>query len=225
MPALLEPLDEPESSFPFAALHEVNERCIELLVHAARSEKTPPFAMVIPLRDALRESDPASRRRAALRGFLLVDMGFEQSDWWRMLKHDGANGLRSERSLGHFPRRTGVSLARATLMLAWHSVHADPDAALAVLGLHREVAAAIGSMQLADIDRIADRQFRRVRPRWADRPSIWRAILLSAQIERAALRRDADFHALQLLAGDALARGMHRDRRAAHRQAPRAAGL
>jgi hypothetical protein len=49
----------------FSDSRRVNERCIELLVNAARSESTAAFPLVRQLRDALKMSDPEIRRRAA----------------------------------------------------------------------------------------------------------------------------------------------------------------
>jgi hypothetical protein len=74
--------------FPYKALHEVNERCIELLVNAARSEPAAGFPLVRHLRDILRISDPEIRRRAAGRSILLVDIAFHDGDWWRGVKRE-----------------------------------------------------------------------------------------------------------------------------------------
>jgi hypothetical protein len=66
----------------------------------------------------------------------------------------------------------------------------------------REVADTIGTMQVTEFDAIADRHFRRLAPRWGDRPAIWRQLLLAAAAEKESHTREADLHALQVLAGD-----------------------
>jgi hypothetical protein len=87
-------------------------------------------------------------------------------------------------------------------MTAWEGIRVDTDAACVVLGMVREVADVISTMQVTEFDAIADRHFRRLAPRWLDRPGIWRQLLLAAAADKPACTRDLDLHALQLLAGD-----------------------
>ena len=202
MPLIDKHPPDPLQVFPFAALTEVNERCIELLVNAARSDARPPFSFVTSLREILRSSSPAIRRKAASRCYLLIDMELADPEWWRTVLQRPDRTPRSGRWADGFPRRTAVPLARATLMLAWQGVRTDTDVACAVFGMHRKVAEVVNSMQLSDIDRISDRHFRCTKPRWADRPSIWRELLLSARAEKPAAARDVNLHALRLLAND-----------------------
>src|ERR1700683_2359079 len=57
-------------------LQDVNERCIELLIHAARKDSPGTLSLVIHLHDLLRALTPETRTRAAQRALLLVDMQF-----------------------------------------------------------------------------------------------------------------------------------------------------
>ena len=194
----------PVSAFPFAALHEVNHRCVELLVQAAYAPPPPPFSLITPLRELLRRADPLMRTAAASHHFLLLEMQFNQPAWWRTVTQNPERSSRGTPESGCLPRRSGVGLARATVTVAWHCIHADPVVASVVLGMHSEVAAMIGSMPLSDIDRLATRHFRRLRPRWADRPEVWRSLLLASQPDAALAVRDFDLRALQLLLGGLL---------------------
>jgi hypothetical protein len=196
-----EPLKVPSAAFPFAALHEVNERCIELLVNEARAEKRPPMPLVIPLRELLRNTGPEARRRAAQRGLLLIDMEFQDAEWWRAVRTQPEKQWRTTAWRGSFPRRSAVPLGRATLMLAWHSLHADRDTSCVLLGMTAAVAELIANLQLVEIDQIANRRFRHVQPRWHDQPSIWRTLLLAAQVNKADAMRDFNLHGLQLMTG------------------------
>jgi hypothetical protein len=186
---------------------EVNERCLELLVYAARQEPKGSFTLVAELRELLKTADPAIRRRAACRSFLLVDMEFGNSDWWR-----GAGSQLSEQARlpswrGSFPRASGARLARATLLLAWNSLRAarDPAAARLLLGMTVEVGDLIASLKFDQIDRIAEKRLRFVRPRWDDRPAVWRRLLLAARADDQKLMGEFNVHALQLLAGELMA--------------------
>jgi hypothetical protein len=64
------------------------------------------------------------------------------------------------------------------------------------------VADIIVGLSLSDIELLVERRFRHVRPRWEDRPAVWRALLLAAESEDFRKKRDFDLYSLQLLTGD-----------------------
>lgn len=183
---------------------EVNERCMEMLVTAARCERGIPFPLVAELRGLLKSADPSMRQRAARRAFLLVDMQFHDRDWWHSARAHPGKPMRTPPWRGAFPRQTAILLARATLILAWNANRADPATAGILLGMTQPVAEVIATLKLDEIDRIAQTRFRYVRPRWDDRPAVWRKLLLAAREDDAKLMREFNLHALQLLAGDLL---------------------
>lgn len=194
----------PGSTFSLEGLHELNERCITLLVNAARAEAPPPFPLVTQLRDILRNSKPDVRRRAAQRGFLLLDMEFRHAEWWQAVRAEPNKQWRTASWRGAFPRRSAVPLTRSVLMFAWHSIQADPETACVILGMTRSVAELIGELQLGQIDTIADRRFRHIQPRWHDRPAVWRALLRAAENATPTAMRRVDLHGLQLITGELL---------------------
>ena len=197
-------------AFPFATLHEVNERCIELLVNAARSEERAPFALIAPLRELLIPMGPLQRRRASQIGFLLVDMEFHDPNWWTAICRNPDRQWRSGKWRGQFTRRSAIPLARDTLMLAWHSIQADLDTACVLLGLARPVADLISRLKLSEINRIAVRRARHIYPRWYDQPLIWGKLLAaSAAGARSMAMRNFQVHALQLMGGALLAQEDH----------------
>ena len=186
---------------PLQEVYEINERCVELLVHAARSERLETFFLVKPLREVLREMTPETRARAARRAFLLVDLEFADADWWRRAKNYPTRSEPLSPDRGTFPRPSALQLARSTLTLAWHSVRADRDAAGVMLGMTPAVSSLIASLSLTEIDPIVERRFRHVRPRWDDRPSVWLQLLRASQNESIRQERDFNVRGLQLIAG------------------------
>jgi len=102
------------------------------------------------------------------------------------------------------PRKTDIPLARATVTVVWHAVHADVEMACVFLGVSRRVANTLGALQLTQIDRVAERHFRRLRPRWSDQPALWRELLLNAHAGNSLASRDFNLHVLQLIAGSSL---------------------
>jgi hypothetical protein len=95
-----------------------------------------------------------------------------------------------------FPRPRALKLARSALMLVWHLARSDRDSSLVVLGLSAPVIDIVGALQPQQIDRIAERHCAFLRPRWEDRPSVWRRLLCGAATQEAA--RTFTLRALQL---------------------------
>jgi hypothetical protein len=188
-------------------LHEVNERCLELITLIAKLDPhEAPFTLITPLRSLLRGTKPVVRRRAARQPFALIDMEFRDRDWWHAVKSKPARAWKERSWRGSSPKRPAVQLAHTTLMLAWHMTRADPAAAAIVFGMQRDVVRTIATLPLSDIDVIAERHFRHLRPRWEDRPDLWRELLVAAHADDEAAMRDFAVRALQLLAGDIVPR-------------------
>jgi hypothetical protein len=200
-------------AFPFAALQDVNERCLDLLAHAARTSKEPPFSLIAALREPLRRSTAERRRVAASRGVLLVDMQFDQPLWWQRALGGPERQSRNGAGSGAFPRQSGIELARATMTLAWNAVQTDRTIAPVVLGMDAEVVNLIASMPLTGLDRFATRHFRRVRPRWADRVEF---CLSASEAGAGASMRDLDLKAMRILLADLLRAGRRTGDREKH---------
>jgi len=189
-------------SFSLTSIHEVNERCLELLVHAARASALPPFSLVFPVRDLLLEMTPELRKRAGARAFLLLDFEFGNVQWWTAVHRFPEKQFRGTAWRNPFARRSAIPLTRATLMLAWQMIRTDARAARVALGIVDEVAEIIGTLQLTELDRIAERRYRHLEPRWADRPTVWRALLSAASAPDPSAMTQMDAYGLQLLTGD-----------------------
>ena len=188
--------------FSLSSIHEVNERCLELLVHAARTSPVPPFSLVYPIRDLLLQMTPELRKRAAARAFLLVDFEFGNVQWWTAVHRFPEKQFRGTAWRNPFARRSAIPLTRATLMLVWQMIRTDAHAARVALGIADEVVEIIETLQLTELDRIAERRHRHLEPRWADRPPVWRALLSAASAPDPSAMKQVDAYGLQLLTGD-----------------------
>ena len=188
-------------------LHEVNERCLDLIALVARlPAEDAPFALVDPLRSLLRGTRPNLRRRAAHQPFALVDMEFRDPEWWHAVQHRPARTWKDRPWRALAPKRAAVQLAQATLMLAWHMTRADAAATSVVFGMAPEVATLIASLRLSELELIAQHQFRHVRPRWEERAEFWREMLVAARAEDSEATRTIAIRALQLFAGEVVPR-------------------
>ena len=184
-----------------APLKAVNERCIEMLALAARKEPSGSLTLVGYLKEVLLRMTPEIRARAAQRPVLLSDMQFTNAPWWRVAREHPARPAPLPSWRGSFPKPQAVSLARATLMLAWHSLRFSPESGV-LLGVIPGVAELITELSLTDIDTIVERRFQHVRPRWEDRPAVWERLLLKAESEDFRKTRDFNLYSLQLVTGE-----------------------
>lgn len=147
---------------------------------------------------------PETRTRAARKSFLLLDMEFANLSWWQVLATRPSRFPPLPPWRGRFPRAGARALARATLSVAWHGLRADPHAHWR-LGMLPAVATVLGSLSLTELEHMAQRQYRYLRPRWEDRPVVWRHLLQSAASPDYRRARDFNIRGLQLLVGDLLA--------------------
>lgn len=191
----------PPAVRPRQEVQRVNQRCVEMLTQAARMARPEMSPLVTELREVLLQMTPETRVRAARRTFLLVDMELGNTDLWRRFKNHPARVEPTVKGRGTFPRAAAIQLARDTLILAWYGVRADCHGATLLLGLSAAVSDIIVSLSLTDINRIAERQFRFVRPRWEDRPDLWLNLLSASQTSDIRRARDVDLRGLQLIVG------------------------
>jgi hypothetical protein len=187
-----------------APICEINEQCLQMLVHVAREAHTPPESFLHHLFSLIGPLDPKALATTARFPFLLVDFGFRDLSWWQSITPGHRRAGKDLSWLVPFPRATATKLARATLTLAWHTVRTDAEATRVLLGINPPVAEHIASLRLQDIDRIAERHFRRLRPRWEDRPAVWRQLLACARETDVNAAHEFVLHALQLTAASAL---------------------
>jgi hypothetical protein len=185
-----------------APVHDVNERCIEMLAQIARGDRPDSLALVLQLKDLLTPLTPDSRARAARRPLLLTDLQFSNVPWWRRARDHPARPVPPPIGCGDFAKPAALQLARATVLVAWHSLRSSAQSAV-LLGVEPEVAEVIAGLSLSDIEILVGRRFRHVRPRWEDRPAIWRVLLSAAASTDFRKMRDFNLYSLQLATGEA----------------------
>jgi len=181
-------------------LYEINERCLELLVRVAQTE-LPTFPLVCYLRELLLSLTPEMRARVTHRPLLLVDMQFASGELWRTVKDNPSRPMPGPAWQGNFPRPSAVQLAESTLSFAWHTVHAAPQE-VCLLGMTTDVADIIGELSITEIASVAKGLFRHVRPRWEDRPAVWRRMILSSRSKDPWRAREFSLYSVQLLTAD-----------------------
>jgi hypothetical protein len=187
-----------------APICEINEQCLKMLVDVARQPKLSSDSFLYHLISLISPLDDVAISTAARFPFLLVDFGFRDVQWWRRVASKSLRADSAPAWLVPFPRSPATKLARTTLMLAWHTARTDADSTLVLLGISPLVAEAISTLRLQDIDKIADRHYRRLRPRWEDRPAVWRQLLTCSRETDVDAAHEFVLHALQLTAAGAI---------------------
>lgn len=185
----------------FVPVHDVNERCIEMLAQIARGDRPDSVMLVLQLKDMLTALKPESRARAARRSLLLTDLQFSNTPWWRSARDHPARAVPPPAGCGAFPKPAALQLARATLMVTWHSLRSSARSAV-LLGVQPAVSEIIAGLTLSEIEILVERRFRHVRPRWEERPTIWRALLSAATSGDFRKIRDFNLYSLQLVTGE-----------------------
>jgi hypothetical protein len=149
----------------------------------------------------LRTLAPEAQARIAEQFYLLVDMRFTDIAWWSSAARHPATTPGTPR--GAFAKGPSIQMGRAAILLLRHATEIfGPEACL--FGAHPRVLLGLSNLSLGEIDRLLDRFFREVRPRWESRPAVWEGLLVSAGSPNIRAKREVDLAGLQLLASQIL---------------------
>lgn len=183
-----------------APICDINEQWLRMLVAAALGPQasTDPFLQQLVV--SATHLDEGALRSAARFPFLLVDFGFGDPHWWNEIVGDARLMPGDSHWSNPFPPEETMRLARATAMLAWHTIRTDAEAALILLGVTPEVANIFRSLRLNDLDVLAERHAQDLRPRWHDRPGVWHQLFSCAKSTEVETAHEFVLHALQLAA-------------------------
>jgi hypothetical protein len=160
------------------AVNETNGQLLDALAHSAQSK------LRFPLNESLRAPFAAlsssHRRRGGQCGVVLADAGFSDPERWQRLVTRGEHEL--GRADGDWlPTEDAIALASTLLMVAWHTVRVRPSLAGILLGMSESVVEVYRKLGVAELAQIARRRPQWVRPRWSDRPDVWRSVLETAE--------------------------------------------
>lgn len=180
-------------------VYELNLQCLELLVKAASTE-APELPLARQFQGPLRNLSQDARARIAQQSFLLADMKLTRPDWWDSAPNSRA-GARSTLIRPAFSKASAIQLGRATITLLRHSTQIFGLEAC-LLGAHPSVLNSISALSLAEIDRVVERNYSEVRPRWENRPVFWQKLLQTAAGNDVRKKRDLYLTGLQLLGNE-----------------------
>jgi hypothetical protein len=179
------------------SLVELNSQCLELL--AEQPLVNHRHAPVLPaVGELCRTLDAQARARAAACPFLLLDAGFaDLKRGWGMSAEPRPNDFGA-----FFTVKRAQSVARQVAIFAWHIAQSKGFDAQLLLGMPVQCSSLISTYTLSQIDEIADGNSAWLSPRWSDRVSFWRHLLLAAASGEFRALEAARLQGLQLMAAD-----------------------
>jgi hypothetical protein len=188
------------------SMAELNEEVLTLL-RAQCNAGGAQAPLIHDLSDLLVNLDAASMRRAAGSAVLLVDAGFADGSRWSDAIIGAVNDRGSRVPGSFFTVDAAVSVMRLVVTHAWHLARSEPAAARLLLGLSATNVAVIGGCTLHRLTVLAEARAQWLRPRWENRPRIWRDLLRTAAEGDAGALERLRIRGLQLLAADARTSG------------------
>ena len=180
-----------------APLCDINETFLQLLIDLARLPAEPQSDFIAQLREQLKHLVEPVSVIAARAPVLLVDIKFRDREWWKRAATEAPKGRLPPSWMPALPRQRALIVTRATLTLAWHLARTDRDCCVVLLGMSVAVMDIMRALSLREVDRIAERQAGHLRPRWEDRPALWRQVL-GAATDTPGLARALALRSLQL---------------------------
>lgn len=157
-------------------LVELNDLLLQALIADAASPRgMRRLSLSNDVGDLFAELRAEARIRVAECPFALVDAGFDDADRWVRVRN--GTYIDSGKSRPPLPSAYGQRLAQMILILAWSLARSNRDAAHVVLGMSQRCAAVVGDIGLSILPSIAEQHAQLIRPRWEDRPDIWRQLL------------------------------------------------
>lgn len=202
-------ISPPSSEFTWNGLqalgrvHALNERCLELLTQSARQDRQS-LAFVHQSRGLWNALNVTARKRAAQMPFLLIDVHFQEIQWWRgaqSARHAQRQPLAPDTT---FKGKPAAELTREALMLAWSTVMMDRRVACLLFGMAPAVSRMIADFGPQDVERIAARYRSHLRPRWHDFPAYWNNLLIAARDDDEAALEECRLHGVLMIGGELL---------------------
>lgn len=164
---------DPQALKPLVELNDLLLQGLIADAAAPRSMRRLPLSSHVG--ELFAELPAEARARVAECPFALIDAGFDDADRWMRVRN--GTYVDDSKARAPLPGAYGRRLAQMTLTLAWSLARSNRDAAHVVLGMSQRCAAVVADIGLSVLPNIAEQYTLLIRPRWEDRPDIWRQLL------------------------------------------------
>jgi len=173
--------------------HRLNAQCVEIACELAVSPHRTLPAFILQNRDLWRLLEPEARERVAAFPFVIVDIRFQDTQWWREIIEKLAMNPADLALSGRIEPKLLEDLMLETLLFARQSAREDVVVAKAMFALTSPAASLIAALSLQQVRAIALRHTEQLRVRWEEDPEFWRDLLIACRADDeedlAAIRR------------------------------------
>ncbi len=176
-----------------ANLAELNEACLALCARQAHAGSG--HALLHEIGRGLEALERGARGRLADTPCLLLDAGLSDGALWREPTAAPAEPC--------FTLPEAGELAQDVFAFTWYLAQCQPAAAQLLLGMPARAVAACGQLTLSRGRALALARQGVLRPRWAQRPAVWRELLRAAAGTDAEALARARLRGQRLLAAEA----------------------
>ena len=143
--------------------------------------------------------DAAACARIAGNPVLLIDLRFQDMEWWLWVTNKAPKPIRARHADEHLKLAEATTLTREILVEACITSRSSPLAAKLGFGLNSRVLEVIADLQSSEIDHIATSHHDELQLRWADDAVFWRNLLRAASSGSDDDIAAVHMHSLQLL--------------------------
>src|ERR1700722_11709293 len=190
----------------FDPIHQLNERCIELLCDAATYDSPEvTLPIVTAHRDVWGRLELDSRQRVARLPFVIADAQFRNATWWRRVTQGQPHEAQVDAISNGLPKEPSEHLMLEVLMFAWQTARQDKAVALMAFAMSSPVAEIIAELTPRQIRTIAARESQTVQNRLARGLGFWEDLLVAAQEGDEKRLAELPLHAKLMLCGGFLA--------------------
>lgn len=180
---------------------QLNEHLLDLVAESYGLDSNSECDLLAGEGQLLATLDPIARRRAADIPLLLVDLNFNDIDWWKGAIR-AAERPASSQEPAPCIHRWQPTLTRDALMMAWSAVREDSAAASLLIGIRGSVSALIGSLTPRQVNFIGVQFSADLKLRWTGSRVFWHRLLSAAQARNESALTTVHLYALQLIGGE-----------------------
>jgi hypothetical protein len=182
---------------------QVNEHLVSALIELAASG-TASTLIVSQNADVLRRFDVSARRRVARIPVLLLDLHFQDGDWWSLAGRTSGDHRATRAVASDLPMHNAAELTRESLIVAWLAAQHARQSTTLLFGMSDAAANCLGELTPQQLNLVAERSSHELSIRWQSKPEFWRRLLVAGQSGSANDLCEAHLCGLQLLGGDLL---------------------
>ena len=189
------------SAHVLEAVCEVNEHLVSALTDLARNVDAS-MDIVRQNAEALRRLNLDGCKRAARIPVLLLDLHFQNADWWRNAIQFNGGVSPATTGASKMPADLASELTRETLIVAWLAVRETPQSANLLFGMSDAVASLLVGLSARQLSRVAAERSHELGIRWQGNLEFWQRLLAAGQSGSVEDLCETHLLGLQLLGGD-----------------------